>query len=58
MQCCPFFVHIPSSYLAIALHQSSVHQYHASMSFEKQFLFLFLVGLTLQGKIKKEEGRG
>ena len=52
-----FFIHIPSSYHAAALHESSVRQYHASMSSEEQILFLFLVGLTEQGKIKKEEGK-
>ena len=31
---------------AAALHESSVRQYHASMSSEEQILFLFLVGLT------------
>ena len=44
----------PSSHHAAALHESSVRQYHASISSEEQILFLFLVGLTWQGKIKKE----
>lgn len=37
-----FFVYIPSSYPAIALHQSSVRLYHASTSYAELILFIFL----------------
>ena len=42
MQCCLFFVYIPSSYPALALHQSSVRLYHASTSYAELILFIFL----------------
>ena len=42
----PVFHTYPSSYHAAALHESSVRQYHVSMSYEEQILFLFLVGLN------------
>src|SRR6266536_836047 len=37
-----FFIHIPSSYHAVALHESSFHQYHASMSLKRKFYSFFL----------------
>ena len=40
MQCC-LFVYIPSSYLALALHQSNVRLYHASTSYPELILFIF-----------------
>ena len=42
MQCCLLFVYIPSSYHALALHQSSVRLYHASTSYAELILFIFL----------------
>ena len=37
-----FFVDIPSSYPALALHQSSVRMYHASTSYAELILSVFL----------------
>ena len=37
-----FFVYTPSSYSALALHQSSVRLYHASTSYAELILFIFL----------------
>ena len=37
-----FFVYIPSSIPALALHQSSVRLYHASTSYKELILFIFL----------------
>ena len=42
MKHCIFFVYIPSSYPALALHQSSVRLYHASTSYAELILFIFL----------------
>ena len=42
MKRCLFFVYIPSSYPALALHQSSVRLYHASTSYAELILFIFL----------------
>ena len=42
MQCFLFSVYIPSSYPALALHQSSVRLYHASTSYAELILFIFL----------------
>ena len=40
MKHCIFFVYIPSSYPALALHQSSVRLYHASTSYAELILFI------------------
>jgi hypothetical protein len=53
MQCCHFFVYIPSSYHALALHQSSVRPYHASTSYAELILFIFL-WFWLQKAISKK----
>ena len=41
IECCLFFVYIPSSHPALALHQSSVCLYHASTSYAELILFIF-----------------
>ena len=51
-----FFIHIPSSYHAAALHESSVPQYHASMSSEEQILLSFSCGFDLTRQ-NQERGR-
>ena len=51
-----FFIHIPSSYHAAALHESSVRQYHASMSSEEWFYsFVLWVQLDMAKSKKSKE---
>ena len=52
-----FFIHIPSSYHAAALHESSVRQYHASTNLEVRISFIFLVCLLDKVKSKRMKAR-